>query len=161
MKLFRVLLMALGTVIACAALSWVYTSAQLRIARSKGVYETAEQGMLALVDKGYTSDRQVEIVYAGTNSLDGSTPYVWYVIAEVHASARADGSNLSEEGCDAPGSVFLETKDGWVYVPEGAFPGFMGFWMGVFDMSGPGQSEPSTPRDPDQPEHFCGTTWYK
>ena len=161
MKLFRLPLFTLGVVIGCTALSWAYSSAQLRIARSKGVYETAEQGMRALVDKGYTSDRQVKILYAGTNSFDGSKPYVWYVIAEVHASARADGSSLSEDGCDAPGSFFLETKDGWVHVPEGAFPGFIGFWMGVFDMAGPGQSEPSTTRAPDQPEHFCGTTWYK
>lgn len=161
MKIFRLLLFVLGMVIASAALSWVYSSVQLSIAHSKGVYETAEQGMLALVDKGYASDRQVKILYAGTNSLDGSKPYIWYVIAEVHASARADGSNLSENGCDAPGSVFLQTKDGWVYMPEGAFPGFIGFWMGLFDMAGPGQSEPSTARAPNQPEHFCGTTWYK
>ena len=161
MKTFRFPLVALGIVIACAALSWVYTSAQLSIARSKGVYETAEQGMRALVDKRYTPDRQVKILYAGTNSFDGSKPYIWYVIAEVHASARADGSSLSEDGCDAPGSFFLQTKDGWVHVPEGAFPGFIGFWMGVFDMAGPGQSEPSTTWASDQPEHFCGTTLYK
>lgn len=161
MKTFRLPLFALGIVIVCAASSWVYSSTQLSIARSKGVYETPEQGMLALVDKDYASDRQVKILYAGTNSSDGSKPYIWYVIAEVHASARADGSNLSADGCDAPGSFFLQTKDGWVYMPEGAFPGFIGFWMGLFDMAGPGQSEPSTTRSPDQPVHFCGTTWYK
>jgi hypothetical protein len=161
MKRFRLPLLAVGIVIACVALSWAYTSAQLSIARSKGMYETAEQGMRALMDKAYPSDRQVKILYAGTNSFDGSKPYVWYVIAEVHASARADGSSLSEDGCDAPGSFFLETKDGWVHVPEGAFPGFMGFWMGVFNMAGPGQSEPSTAWAPDQPEHFCGSTLYK
>ena len=161
MNSFRLPLFALGIVMACTALSWAYTAVQLNIARSKGVYETAEQGMRALVDKRYTPDRQVKILYAGTNSFDGSKPYVWYVIAEVHASARVDGSSLSEDGCDAPGSFFLETKDGWVYVPETAFPGFIGFWMSMLDMAGPGQSEPSTPRAPDQPEHFCGTTWYK
>jgi hypothetical protein len=161
MKSFRLTLFVLGIVIGYAVLSWAYTSAQLSIARSKGMYETAEQGMRALVDKGYTSDRQVKILYAGTNSLDGSKPYVWYVIAEVHASARTDGSDLSENGCDAPGSFFLETKDGWVNLPEEAFPGFIGFWMNVFDLAGPGQSEPSTARASDQPEHFCGTTWYK
>jgi hypothetical protein len=161
MKTFRLPLYALGIVIACAALSWTYSSVQLSIARSKGMYETAEQGMLALVDKGYSPDRQVKILYAGTNSFDGSKPYIWYVIAEVHASARADGSNLSEEGCEAPGSFFLQTKDGWVHVPEGAFPGFIGFWMDLLKMAGPGQSEPSTTRAPDQPEHLCGTIWYK
>lgn len=161
MNLFRLPLLALGIVMACAALSWAYTTAQLRTARSKGVYETPEQGMHALMDQAYVPDRQVKILYAGTNSFDGSKPYIWYVIAEVHASARADGSSLSREGCDAPGSFFLETKDGWVHVPEGAFPGFMGFWMDVFDLAGPGQAEPSTHRAPDQPAQFCGATWHK
>ncbi len=161
MKTIRLPLFALGIVIASVILSWAYTSAQLSIARSKGVYETAGQGMLALMDERYAPDRQVKILYAGTNSFDGSKPYIWYVIAEVHASARVDGSSLSEEGCDAPGSYFLQTKEGWVHVPEGALPGFMGFWMGVFDMAGPGQSEPSISRAADQPEHFCGATWYK
>ena len=132
LKPFRLPLFALEILIVCTGLSWVYTS-----------------------------DRNVKILYSGTNSFDGSKPYVWYVIAEVHASARADGSSLSEDGCDAPGSFFLETKEGWVHVPEGAFPEYIGFWMGVFDLSGPGQSEPSTPRAPGQPEHFCGTTWYR
>jgi hypothetical protein len=161
MKRFHLPVSIVGIVIVCVALSWVYTSAQLSIARSKGVYETPELGMRALVDKDYAPDRQVKILYAGTNSFDGSRPYIWYVIAEVHASARADGSSLSEDGCDGPGSFFLETKDGWVHVPEHVFPGFIGFWMGAFDMAGPGQAEPSITRAPEQPEHFCGVTWYK
>jgi hypothetical protein len=117
--------------------------------------------MLALLDKGYTPDRQAKILFAGSNSFDGSDPYVWYVIAEVHAAARADGSSLSNEGCDAPGSFFLESKVGWVHVPEGAFPSFIGFWMGVFNMAGAGQPEPSVTRAPDQPERFCGAILYK
>lgn len=161
MRTMRMTLITLGIILACVVSSWVYTFTQLNIARSKGVYESAEQGMRALMDIGYSADRQVKILYAGTNSFNGRRPHIWYVIAEVHASARADGSSLSDEGCDAPGSFFLQTKDGWVHVPEGAFPGFMGFWMDVFDMAGPGQPEPSTPRAPDQPEHFCGATWYK
>lgn len=161
MRSLRWSLTALGIMFACVASSWVYTFTQLNIARSKGVYETAEQGMRALMDIGYSADRRVKILYAGTNSFNGRRPHVWYVIAEVHASARADGSSLSDEGCDAPGSFFLQTKDGWMHVPEGAFPGFMGFWMDVFDMAGPGQTEPSTPRAHNQPERFCGVTWYK
>ena len=55
---------------------------------------------------------QVKILYAGTNSFDGSDPHIWYVIAEVRASARSDGSELGHNGCDAPGSFFLQLKDG-------------------------------------------------
>jgi hypothetical protein len=155
MKHLRRLLITLGIIIAIVSFSWIYTTIQLNSARSKGVYNTPEQGMQALAEKYYTADRDVKILYAGTNSIDGSKPYIWYVIAEVRATARADGSDLGVNGCDAPGSFFLQTKAGWVHVPEGAFPTFMGFWMKVFDMAGEGQSTPSTDWGADKPEHFC------
>jgi hypothetical protein len=155
-KIVLVLVLALGVLTMFVASSWLHTTIQLARARAKGVYPSAEQGMLAQAAKYYTPDRDVKILYAGTNSFDGSRPHIWYVIAEIHASARADGSELGYKGCDAPGLFFLQTRDGWVTVPEGAFPGFMGFWMEVFDMAGPGQSTPSTNWAPDQPSRFCG-----
>jgi hypothetical protein len=155
MKVIRRLLLALGIILACIALSWVYTTVQLNIARSKGLYASAEQGMLAVIDDHYPPDRSAKILYAGTNSFQGRQPHIWYVIAEVRAASRADGSELGHNGCDAPGLFFLQTKDGWVFVPEGAFPGFMGFWMKVFDLAGPGQSTPSIEWSPDQNPRFC------
>jgi hypothetical protein len=155
MKITRRVLILLGVLIAIIPLAWIYTSVQLASARSKGLYSSPEQGMQAIIAKGYTADRSVKILYAGTNSFDGSQPHVWYVIAQVHASARADGSALGKNGCDAPGIFFLQTKEGWVFVPEGAFPGFIGFWMKAFGMAGPGQSAPSTDWAPNQPAKFC------
>ena len=155
MKVIRWLFIALGGILAVIAFGWLYTSVQLNIASSKGMYATAEQGMLAKIEKHYSADRNVKILYAGTNSFDGSQPHVWYVIAEVRATSRADGSELGHNGCDAPGSYFLQTKEGWVYMPEGAFPEFIGFWMKIFDMAGEGQSIPSTNWAPDQPAQFC------
>ena len=111
--------------------------------------------MIARAEQNYTADRQVKILYAGTNSFDGTKPHVWYVIAEIRASARADDSALGHNSCDAPGSFFLQTKEGWVHVPEGAFPGFMGFWMEMFGWAGEGQATPSTNWAPDQPSRFC------
>ena len=155
-KMMRRSLTVVGIVVIVVVFSWLYTTVQLGIARSKGTYPSAEQGMLARMDKYYMPDREVEILYAGTNSFDGSNPHVWYVIAEVHASARVDGSALSHDGCDSPGSYFLQTKDGnWMYVPEGAFPDLMGFWMGVFGMAGEGQSEPSIDWETDQNPQPC------
>jgi hypothetical protein len=155
MKILRLPLIILGLILSTSTCSWFYTTVQLNIARSKGVYESAEQGMLAHVDKYYPADRDVKVLYAGTNSFDGSKPYLWYVIAEIHAAARADGSEMGRNSCDAPGSFFLHTKEGWVFVPEGAFPTFIGFWMNVFGMAGEGQSTPSTNWAPDQPAQFC------
>lgn len=155
MKLSRRVLTIVGILIAIVPVSWAYTSIQLSVARSKGVYETPEQAMTAIVDKAYAPDRTIKFLYAGPNSTDGSQPYVWYVIAEVHASARADGSELQTNGCDAPGSFFLQTKQGWVAVPEEALPGFMGFWMKVFGMAGEGQSTPTTNWKSGQEPDFC------
>ena len=156
MKIFRWVLVSLVCSLICVAAAWIYTAVQLNIARAKGVYLSPEQGMIAQAEKYYSADRKIKIVYAGTNSFDGSEPFVWYVIAEIHASARADGSELGHNGCDAPGNFFLQTKDGnWVFVPEQAFPGFMGFWMEVFGWAGEGQATPSTNWTPDQPARFC------
>lgn len=155
MKTLPLPLFILGMILALCTCSWAYTVVQLNIARSKGVYETAEQGMLSQVDQHYPADREVKMLYAGTNSFDGSKPYIWYVTVEVHATARADGYPMGRNNCDAPGSFFLQTKEGWVHVPEGAFPTFVGFWMNVFSMAGEGQATPSTEWAPDQPSRFC------
>ena len=155
MRIVRWMLVLLGFSFICVASSWIYTAVQLNIARAKGVYSSPEQGMIARAEQYYTADRQVKILHAGTNSFDGTKPHIWYVIAEIRASARADGSALGHNGCDAPGSFFLQTKEGWVHVPEGAFPGFIGFWMDVFGWAGEGQSTPSTNWAPGQPSRFC------
>jgi hypothetical protein len=155
MKLIRRVLFLMGILFAFVAFSWLYTRLQLDHAHSKGVYDSPETGMLSLIDKNYRPDHETKILYAGTNSFDGSKPFAWYVIAEVHASARADGSSMGKNGCDAPGSNFLQTKEGWVFVPEGAFPGFMSIWMDVFNMAGPGRSEPSTNWAAGQNSRFC------
>ncbi len=134
--------------------SWVYAASQLALAKNEGIYSTPEEGMLAHADRHYSADRDVKI-WAGTNSFDGSKPHVWYVTAEIHATSRADGSELGHNGCDAPGSYYLQTKEGWVHVSEGAFPGFIGFWMKVYGWAGEGQSTPSTNSAPDQPKRYC------
>jgi hypothetical protein len=155
MKVIRLLIIALGVVLAIGACSWLYTTIQLNVARSKGVYVTAEQGMLAKIEKHYSADRDVKILHAGPNAFDGRQPHVWFVIAEIRASSRVDGSELGHTGCDLPGSFYLQTKEGWVFVPEDAFPEFIGFWMKVFDMAGEGQSTPSTDWASGQPKRFC------
>jgi len=109
-KLFSCSLTALGVIAVVIGLSWAYTILQLELARSKGAYPSAAAGMLARAEKYYSDDRDVRILYAGTNSFDGSKPHIWYVIAEIHASTRADGSELGHNGCDAPGSFFLQTS---------------------------------------------------
>jgi hypothetical protein len=155
MKLFRFVLAILGMSLICVAAGWGWTSTQLDKARTQGVYSSPEAGMLGWAEKVYSADREVKIMSAGPNSLRGYQPQVWYVIAEIHASTRYDGSKLGANGCDAPGLFFVETKEGWVYMPEGAFPEIVGFWMKLFGWAGQGQVTPSTDLLPHGIYRFC------
>ena len=125
--------------------SWIYTTSQLNAAQKAGVFSSAEEGMRDLIAKGYIEPDDHQIIYAGTNSFDGSSPHVWYVIACVWGGHRSDGSPTGSKwhDWDQPGSFFLNTKGGWVYMSEGAFPGYIGFWMKVFGLAGPGSSQPT------------------
>ena len=140
-----------GSLIALVLLSlillfpWGYTNLVVANARAKGEYASAEEGMLAIINKGYPPDHTVKICSAGPDAHDGSNPYVWYVIAEVRASARADGSEMGRNGCDAPGTFFVQLKDGkWVHVPEGLFIIFVPSWLDTFGFAGEGQSTSTT-----------------
>jgi hypothetical protein len=143
-KYVRWSLIVAGIAVGLFALSWLYTKLVIANARADGEYASAEEGMMALMDKYYPPDREVKIFYAGPNENDGSNPFVWYVIAEVRASARADGSQMGLNGCDNPGTFFVQLKDGkWVHVPEGMFTTFMTSLLDVFDMAGEGQLAPT------------------
>ena len=155
MKYVRWSLIAVGVVIVFVVFARFYTSFMLERATAKGVYASPEAGMQALANQYYAPDRQVKIVYAGTNSFNGSEPYIWYVIAEVRASAHADGTPVGADGCEAPGSFFLQTRDGWVHVTEAAMPRFIGYWMNVFGWAGPGNPTASINWTPEQEPRFC------
>lgn len=146
----------LGCYAAYFTFSWLFVTHELNQARAQGVYDNPEQGLQELVDKDYAPDHTMKIYYAGPNEDNRTKPYVWYVIAEVHASARADGSALGRNGCDNPGVFFIQLKDGrWVHVPEGILTTFMLEWPDRFDLVGEGQSAPSTDLLHDRPAQFC------
>jgi hypothetical protein len=150
----RVVGIALILIIVYVSFSWIYTSIQLSRASSKGVYPSAEEGMRSLVYKYYQGITRFQILGAGPNDSSAlNKSHVWYVIAVVRATSYDDGTPLGHCGCDAPGMFFLQTKAGWVQVGEGAFPGFIGYWMKVFDMAGEGQLMPSTDNIP--PGKLC------
>lgn len=148
---------ALLTFLVVSFYSWWYTTSQLSIAGRHGVFPTAEQGMRELVSRGYVGITQVDVVYAGPSSFRGANPHVWYVIAEVRATSRIGGSGMGRgnDNCDAPGSFFLNVRDGWVPVPEGAFPELVGFWMKVYGLAGPGLERLSIEWDPSRLNIMC------
>ncbi len=125
--------------------TWAYTSNTLAILSARGVYPSAEDGMVALIQRAYIEPDHYQIIYAGTNSFDGSQPHVWYVIACVWGGTRRDGSPVgsARHVYDQPGVFFLNTRHGWVHAPEGVFPGALGYWMELYSLAGPGSSVPS------------------
>jgi hypothetical protein len=143
------LMLAVGISLTCTVMvlfwTWSYTSVVLGMTRQEGIYPSAEDGMRAVIASAYVRPDDVQIIYAGTNSFDGSNPNVWYVIACVWGGKRADGSPVGtrKHVYDQPGTFFLATKDGWVHVGEGYFPEVLGFWMRVYGLAGPGSARPS------------------
>ena len=89
-----VVVLALFTFCALIVFSaWSYTSMQLALARSQGIYFSAEDGMRDLTERAYVGITRLDILYAGPNSRNGRQSHVWYVIAEVRAARRAEGHN--------------------------------------------------------------------
>ncbi len=149
MKKYAKWLVPLLGILACyaayTALPRWFIINEINRSRAQGEYANPEEGLLALMDKSYSPDHTVKIYSAGPDAHDGSKPYVWYVIAEVRASARADGSEMGRNGCDNPGMFFIQLKDGkWVHVPEGILTTFMLGWLDRFDLVGEGEVTPST-----------------
>ena len=135
----------LGCISIVVIMSWLYTLVVLHFARQTGIYPSAEAGMLDHIARVYIEPDKYQIIYAGTNSFDGSSPHVWYVIACIWGGTRSDGSPLGSERhvYDQPGLFFLDTGPGWLRISEAAFPEYLGFWMKVFGLAGPGSSVPS------------------
>ncbi|MCI0519257.1 MAG: hypothetical protein L0Z70_03270 [Chloroflexi bacterium] len=132
------------------AFSWFYANARLNQARQSGVYPSASEAMMAQVTRGYVQPYEARIVSAGPNAFNGSSPHVWYVIACVWGEKRKDGSLVGngKRDYDNPGAYVLQVKDGWVMVPEGYFPSYIGFWGKLFGLTGPGETQSAIERDP-------------
>ncbi len=119
-------------------LLWGYTTFQLDRAKREGIYSTVEEGLLSQIQQNYINISRIEILNAGTNSLNGSNPHVGFASAVVCAERYIDGRPVGDKyhDCDVPGWFFLLTKDGWVFMPEGAFPEIIGLGMVVFGLTG-------------------------
>ena len=135
-------------------IGWGYVHWQVRQGVARGVYPTAVEGMKAMLAENYRGITRLTISSAGPNAPDGSQPHVWYVIAEVRAATYADGTPVRHNGCDAPGSFFLQTQAGWFWAPEGAFPGLLGKLMVEHGLAGPGQATADVP-PPRGPFKYC------
>jgi hypothetical protein len=138
-RVFIPILILLMIPLLCAADVFLYSTTQLAIARSQGVYASPQAAMLARIEENYRGIQKATIFHAGPNFPNGKLPHVWYVSARVYADRRSDGKALGngKSDFDFPGSYFIKMKDGWVYIPESAFPELIGRVMEALGMTGP------------------------
>ncbi len=132
----RIILAIVVIPLVCAACSMGYTLVQLNLARGRGLYPSPEEAISIRAHQYYSGVSRVLIERAGPNAFDGSSPHVWYVVWSVYADSRADGSDLYHGAYESGGSYYLHLKDGWVQMPEGYFPEYIGFWMKVLRIAG-------------------------
>ncbi len=137
-KRVRAAVVILGMALFFLAAPLFWTMGQLTLAKANGIYDTPEESMAAKIENetgGYEIER-IEILSAGPNYRDGRLPHVWFVTVKIHADYRPDGKSTALKGYYGGGSFVLKVADGWVHVPEGAFPVLIGrvmAWYGLED----------------------------
>ena len=143
-RMRKFLTFGLVAVFLFVGLNWLYTVIVLRQATAKGAYPTAEEGMIQRATAYYENIEKIEIVRSGSN-FDGRQPHVWYVIARIWAESKDGGQPIGYHGkeYETPGGFYLHTKQGWVQIPEDLFPGYLGIWMDIFGLAGPGNPTPT------------------
>ncbi|MGA9531760.1 MAG: hypothetical protein WBR18_03510 [Anaerolineales bacterium] len=116
---------------------WAYAASQLALAKQEGVYRTAEEAVIASNSEGWGGAEVVGIdyVHAGPDSSN-SLPHVWFGGATVFLDRVPTGGTRDYY---VNGSFYIHTRDGWVHVPEGAFPQFIGWVMELYGMEGVSQ----------------------
>jgi hypothetical protein len=113
--------------------SWVYAVSQLSLAKNNGIYPSVEEGVIQRNSQGWGGAEVVRLedVQASVNQHDGSQPHVWFGMARVYLDRVPQGWDRTDY---SSGSYYLHVKEGWVHVPEGAFPEFIGWVMDLYNL---------------------------
>jgi hypothetical protein len=142
-KLLRVILFIIGIIavmLGFTVWSWYFTTSRLNAsAQSFGTFPSPEEAMMTEIHYGWVGIQEAWIRDSGPETVPGGGPHVWFVTACIWAESRADGSAVGSttHDFDFPGGYYLETRDGWVPMPEQSAL-FVGFWMNVFGLAGDG-----------------------
>jgi hypothetical protein len=115
--------------------SWIYATSQIELAKNKGIYATAEEAVIARNSQGWGGAQVVKVVgvHAGPNRRDGSQPHVWFGGGTVYLDRVPQGWDREHY---LAGSFYIHVREGWVHVPEGAFPEFIGWVMELYNLEG-------------------------
>jgi hypothetical protein len=112
--------------------SLVYTYGILSVASREGVFATPQEGVAARAKQYFPDYPDLQIDFSGPNAPDGSSPHIWFVIWR---TCRETSTGKPE--CIGGGNYFLHARAGWVYLGEGYFPEFVGFWMKPLGLAAP------------------------
>jgi hypothetical protein len=114
---------------------WIYAASQLALAKNNGVYPTVEEAIIAKASQGWVGAEviRVENVHARPNRFDGSQPHVWFGGATIYLDRVPEGEHWTKY---YSGSYYIHVREGWVLVPEGAFPEFIGWVMELYGLEG-------------------------
>jgi hypothetical protein len=117
---------------------YVYAVSQLALAKNNGVYPTVEDAIVAMNSRGWGDAKvlKIENVHAGPNQRDGSQPYLWFGGAEVYLDRVPQGGNRTQY---SSGSYYMHVSEGWILLPEGSFPEFIGRVMELYGLEGVGR----------------------
>jgi hypothetical protein len=143
-----VIIASLGVLMLCIATLLLYPIAALANARSKGVFLTPQEGVAAIASRWYCGFERVEFEHEPTDTFDKSNPHIYYVIYRVYAKnlppcdPTHPGPALHYGTYERGGNYYLNMRDGWVMMGEGYFPEYVGAWMKVFGLAGPGNATP-------------------
>ena len=116
---------------------WVYAASQLALAKSEGAYPTVEEAVIGYHSRGWGDARVVRVtdIQTGPNR-ENSQPHIWFGTATIMLDRIPEG--YIKDTYHA-GSFYVHTRDGWVLMPESAFPEFVGWVMELYHMEGVGR----------------------
>ncbi len=114
-----------------------YAYAVTKIARAKeqGVYPTVEDVAMRNLGKEFRGSQVVSItgLNCSPNYPHGKLPFIWFCIARVKMDQIPEGLDRSEWSA---GNFYIHVREGWVFMSEGSFPGFIGRVMERHNLEG-------------------------
>lgn len=134
-KWLRILVVSISLIPLFFAYCWLHATSHIALAKNEGIYATVEEAVIARNSQGWGGAQVVKIedVQASPNSWDGSQPHVWFGGGMVYLDRVPQGWNRTQY---LAGSFYIRVREGWVHVPEGAFPKFIGWIMELYDLEG-------------------------
>jgi len=121
---------------------WAYAVARLEMAKREGVYATPEEAVRARAAtvEGVEVER-IQMMWDGPSDPDGTLPHVWFAGANVIYDRPHP---YTGRRFNSMGSYYIRVEEGWVHVPEGAFPTLIGRLMTIYHLEGAGDNAPAT-----------------